>query len=66
METNKLGNIINIDSVQGIVADLILEVYKIEDKINELDLKDISNIERAIRAMQELNYALGLIKSIKL
>jgi hypothetical protein len=66
METNKLGNIINIDSVQGIVADLILEVYKIEDKINELDLKDISNIERAIRAMQELNYALGLISSIKL
>lgn len=54
-----------IDDIQTTNAELTKVLYSIETKIDMLKPNDYERVEKAIRAMKELNYALGLINSIK-
>jgi len=55
-----------IDNIQDTVGNMLLEVYKLQDRLDEFNITDVKKLERAISAMRELNYALGLIKLIEL
>jgi hypothetical protein len=53
-----------VDKIQDANVELMQLIDELEYKFDQLKAYDYKRVQKAISAMQELNYALGLIKNI--